>query len=206
MIDDGVIKFKLTLKKAAPLLAEDVIPLEKWRAILWRLNLIGEYPIEKIGYGNISQRLPQPKGGFVISGTQTGHHPHLKREHYTRVTNCDLNRNSIIAEGPIAPSSESLTHFALYDANPQINAIFHVHHTDLWELLIKNKSPAIEDSVSYGTREMAEAAKTLINGSDQGYFVMKGHQDGLIAYGPTTEIAGQILLKLYKELGPITDF
>lgn len=205
VIDDGVIKFKLTLKKAAPLLAEDVIPLEKWRAILWRLGLIGEYPIEKVGYGNISFRLAQPKNGFIISGTQTGQLPHLRREHYTRVTVCDLNKNSVLAEGPIAPSSESLTHYAIYDTNPQINAVFHVHHTELWERLIAANAPAIAATVPYGTREMADAAKTLIAGSDQGYFVMKGHQDGFIAYGPTTEVAGKILLKLYKELGPITD-
>ena len=205
VIDDGVIKFKLTLKKAAPLLSDEVLPLEKWRAILWRLGLIGEYPIEKVGYGNISQRLAQPKNAFVISGTQTGQLPHLRREHYTRVMTCDLGRNAVVAEGPIAPSSESLTHYALYDSNPQVTAIFHVHHTVLWERMITENSPAIEGNIPYGTREMAEAAKNLIAGSDQGLFVMKGHQDGIIAYGPSTEVAGKILLKLYKELGPITD-
>ena len=205
VIDDGVIKFKMTLKKAAPLLADDILPLEKWRAILWRLGLIGEYPIEKIGYGNLSARLANPKNAFVISGTQTGQYPHLKREHYTRVMTCDLQRNAVVAEGPIAPSSESLTHFAIYEANPQISAVFHIHHTVLWERMIANQAPAIEENVPYGTREMAEAAKALIAGSDQGLFVMKGHQDGIIAYGPTTEVAGKILLKLYKELGPITD-
>lgn len=205
VIDDGVIKFKLTLKKAAPLQADEVLPLEKWRAILWRLGLIGEYPIEKIGYGNISQRLPNPKNAFVISGTQTGQLPHLRREHYSRVMSCDLQKNAVHAEGPIAPSSESLTHYGIYESNPQITAIFHVHHAVLWERMIEKAEPSISADIPYGTKEMAEASKSLIAGSDQGLFVMKGHQDGIIAYGPSTEVAGRLLLKLYKELGPITD-
>lgn len=202
VIDDGVTKFKLTLKKAAPLPAADIIPLEKWRAILWRLGLIGEYPNEKIGYGNLSVRLPLPRGGFLITGTQTGQYPHLRREHYTRVTGCDSAKNTVSAVGPIGPSSESLTHFAIYESQPQIGAIFHVHHREIWQRMIDGDAESISDQISYGTREMAEAAKIAIQGKNQGVFVMKGHQDGIIAYGPNTDVAGKILLKLYRELGP----
>ncbi len=201
VIDDGVTKFKVTLKfSTAPSTAE-VVGLEKWRAILWRLGLIGEYPNEKIGYGNLSQRLTAPKNAFVITGTQTGERPHLKREHYTRVLACDLTRNSVEAQGPIAPSSESLTHFAIYESQPQIQAVFHVHHPELWARLIEENAPAIPEGVPYGTREMAEAAARIIQ-SDEGLFVMKGHQDGIIAYGPTPEVAGKALLRLYRRLGP----
>jgi ribulose-5-phosphate 4-epimerase/fuculose-1-phosphate aldolase len=164
--------------------------------------LIGEYPIEKVGYGNLSARLPLSRGGFIITGTQTGHIPHLNRHHYTRVLECDLSRNKVKAEGPIGPSSESLTHYGIYEVNPQINAIFHVHHRDIWQRMIDMNAESIADDVSYGTREMAEAAKNTIQGKDQGVFVMKGHQDGIIAYGPSTEAAGKILLKLYRDLGP----
>jgi len=202
VIDDGVVKFKLSLKMAPALAAEDIIPVEKWRAILWRLGLVGEYPIEKVGYGNLSVRLPTPKAGFLITGTQTGQHPHLTRRQYTRVVSCDPTKNSVKAEGPIGPSSESLTHYAIYDSNPQINAIFHVHHRQMWERMIETGAESISDSISYGTIEMADAARGAIQGKDSGAFVMKGHQDGIIAYGTTPEEAGKILLKLYRELGP----
>jgi hypothetical protein len=202
VIDDGVTKFKLTLKIAAAPSADEVLPIEKWRAILWRLGLIGEYPNEKIGYGNLSVRLPLPAGAFLITGTQTGKHPHLKRDQYSRVIGCDPVKNLVNASGQIGPSSESLTHFAIYDGQPQIGAIFHVHHREIWERMIENNSDAIEDRISYGTREMAEAAKAAIQGREQGVFVMKGHQDGILAYGPTPEVAGKILLKLYRDLGP----
>jgi len=202
VIDDGVTKFKLTLKMAAAPAAREVLPLEKWRAILWRLRFIGEYPNEKIGYGNLSVRLPLPAGAFLITGTQTGKHPHLKREQYTRVLSCDQAKNLVQAAGQIGPSSESLTHFAIYEGQPQIGAVFHVHHREIWDRMIENGSDAIEDRISYGTREMADAAREAIQGREQGVFVMKGHQDGILAYGPTPEAAGKILLKLYRDLGP----
>jgi ribulose-5-phosphate 4-epimerase/fuculose-1-phosphate aldolase len=204
VIDDGVTKFKLTLKMAPPLPSSEVISLEKWRAILWRLGMIGEYPKEKIGYGNLSQRLPLQKG-FVITGTQTGSKPHLKREHYCRVISCDPARNSVVASGQIGPSSESLTHFAIYESNSNVHAIFHIHHRELWEKMIATNAESISEKVNYGTPEMALEAKKAINGKDSGAFVMKGHQDGIIAYGTNPEEAGKILLKLYRELGPQTD-
>ncbi len=201
VIDDGVTKYKLTLKRVPALPASEVVELEKWRAILWRLGLVGEYPNEKIGYGNLSLRAG-PGNAFIISGTQTGHLPHLQRHHYCKVVGCDLPKQAVRAEGLIAPSSESLTHHALYEANPQIHAVFHVHHREIWERLVGDGSPAVESDVPYGTKEMAEASARLIAGADQGHFVMKGHQDGFIAYGPTPEAAGRILLKLYRKMGP----
>lgn len=201
-MDDGVTKFKLTLKMAAAPQTAEVVPVEKWRAILWRLRLVGEYPNEKIGYGNLSVRLPLLKNGFLITGTQTGHRPHLRREHYTRVVSCDPARNLVKAEGAIGPSSESLTHYAIYEAQPQVNAVFHVHHKLIWERMLTSGADAIDESIAYGTREMAEAAKLAIGGKDSGVIVMKGHPEGIIAYGPSPEVAGKLLLKLYRELGP----
>lgn len=201
MNDEGVTKYRLTLTLLAPFPAAVIVPLEKWRAILWRMGFIGEYPIEKVGYGNLSLRLPPPANAFIITGTQTGHRPHLGREHYTRVTDCDLQRNSVKAEGPIAPSSESLTHWALYAANPQIQCVFHVHHPQMWEHLLKNGAPKVGAGIGYGTKEMATAAAEVIQGQEEGHFVMEGHQDGIMAWGATPDAAGKILLKLHRELG-----
>jgi hypothetical protein len=77
--DEGVIKFKLTLKRAPAPEMIQVIALEKWRALLFKLGLIGEYPIDKIGYGNLSSRLQ--KKSFIITGSQTGHLAHLQAHH-----------------------------------------------------------------------------------------------------------------------------
>jgi len=199
ILDEGVIKFKFTLKKAPPLDEGSYIELEKWRIILFKMKLIGEYPIEKVGYGNISRKIAGTENEFIISGTQTGKYQNLNGLQYTRVVKCNLTKMNVEATGPIAPSSESLTHFAIYNACPHINAIFHVHSSDLWQYMIDNNMDATSETISYGTLEMADEAKKCIGNKKSGVFVMKGHQDGVISYGTSIEEAGKIILDTFKQ-------
>lgn len=196
--DEGVIKFKLTLKRAPAPEMNQVIALEKWRALLFKLGLIGEYPIEKVGFGNLSYRLQ--KKTFIITGSQTGHLAHLQSHHYTKVIDCDLKKGSVTAEGLIPPSSESLTHYGIYEANSAIQCVFHVHHAQLWKLLKDGPYDAIAEDIPYGTQEMAMAAKNLLDNKTSGIFVMKGHEDGIISYGTNVEEAGKIILEVYRKL------
>ncbi len=196
--DEGVIKFKLTLKRAPAPEQAQFIALEKWRALFYKLGLVGEYPNEKIGYGNLSSRLP--KKAFIITGSQTGHLAHLQAHHYTKVIECDLKKGSVTAEGLIPPSSESLTHFGIYEANQAIQYVFHVHHPKLWELLQNSESDFISEDIPYGTQEMANAAYQLLANKTSGIFVMKGHEDGIISYATTADDAGKNLLELYRKL------
>jgi hypothetical protein len=196
--EEGVIKFKLTLKRAPAPEMNEVIALEKWRALLFKLNLIGEYPIEKVGYGNLSARFN--KKNFIITGSQTGHLAHLQAHHYTKVIDCDLKKGSVSAEGLIPPSSESLTHYGIYEANPSIQYVFHVHHNQLWNLLISENYDSIAEDIPYGSLEMAQAASKLLDKKSCGIFVMKGHEDGFISYGATAEDAGRVLLELYRKI------
>ncbi|WP_408098869.1 class II aldolase/adducin family protein [Peredibacter sp. HCB2-198] len=196
--DEGVIKFKLTLKRAPAPEMNQVIALEKWRALFFKLGLIGEYPIDKIGYGNLSSRIG--KKNFIITGSQTGHLAHLQAHHYSKVIECDLKKGSVTAEGLIPPSSESLTHYGMYEANPNIHYVFHVHHQKLWEMMCNGPFDYISDDVPYGTQAMAEAASQLMGTKTSGIFVMKGHEDGIISYGATPEEAGKIILELYRKL------
>jgi|SRR5690554_1684775 len=194
--DEGAIKFQYTLKMAPAPEKEEFIKLEKWRALFYKLNLIGEYPIEKVGFGNLSARLTP--NTFVITGTQTGHLPHLQAQHYTKVTDCNLKKGTVTARGMIPPSSESLTHYAIYLANQDIKYVFHVHHAVMWKYMIGVEADSIADNIPYGTQEMANAAIELIDGRNSGAFVMKGHEDGIISYGRTAQEAGKILLDLYR--------
>lgn len=196
--DEGVIKFKFTLKRAPAPEMTQVISLEKWRALFFKLGLVGEYQTEKIGYGNLSSKVGLKS--FLITGSQTGHLAHLQAHHYTKVIECDLKKGSVTAEGLIPPSSESLTHFGIYECNPHIQYIFHVHHNKLWEMLINSPCDAISEDVQYGTQAMAEAASKIIGSKSSGLFVMKGHQDGIISYGTSAEETGKLLLDLYRKL------
>ena len=197
--DEGVIKFKLTLKRAPAPEQAQYIALEKWRALFYRLGFVGEYPNEKIGYGNLSSRMP--KKSFIITGSQTGHLPHLQAHHYTRVIECDLKKGSVTAEGLIPPSSESLTHYGIYEANSAIQCVFHIHHPQLWEMLSNSDVDFIDEEIQYGTQEMATAAQAILFQKSSGVFVMKGHEDGIISYAPSAEEAGKNLLDLYRKLG-----
>lgn len=196
--DEGIIKFKLTLKRAPAPEINQVIALEKWRALFFKLGLIGEYPIDKIGYGNLSSRLYRKT--FIITGSQTGHLAHLQAHHYTKVMECDLKKGSVTAEGLIPPSSEALTHYGIYETNPNILYVFHVHHQKLWELLKTGPYDSIGEDIAYGTQEMAEAAQKVIGDKTCGVFVMNGHEDGIIAYGNSADEAGKVILELYRKL------
>lgn len=196
--DDGVIKFKLTLKRAPAPEMKEVIALEKWRALFFKLGMIGEYPIEKVGFGNLSSRVI--KKTFIITGSQTGHLAHLQAHHYTKVIECDLKKGIVTAEGLIPPSSESLTHYGIYEANSQINCIFHVHHGALWKKMSEGNFDSISDEILYGSQEMANASQELIGNKTSGIFVMKGHDEGIISYGSSAEEAGKLILDLYRKL------
>jgi ribulose-5-phosphate 4-epimerase/fuculose-1-phosphate aldolase len=196
---EGVIKFKFNLKMSSQIEESLYINLEKWRVILFKMNLIGEYPTEKVGFGNLSRKVDPAQNQFIITGTQTGKYPNLDGSQYTKVTKCDLQKMSIEAMGPIAPSSESLTHYAIYESCPQVNAIFHVHHNELWKFMLSNNYTKTANNINYGTQEMAHEAQKCIGKNLKGIFVMEGHQDGIIAYGHSVEEAGKIILETLKE-------
>ncbi len=104
--------------------------------------------------------------------------------------------------GVIEASSEVLTHAAIYEANPKIKAIFHIHSKSIWEKMIEDKSDFTDASIPYGTLEMARATQACIKGKDAGVFCMHGHEDGVVIYGRTLDEVGHLTLELYhKYLG-----
>ena len=195
MKDTGVIKFNCKWIKAAPQASDLLFNINNWRDKIFELGFIGLND-EDIGYGNISIRLNQKE--FIISGSATGKLKELTNEHYTKVINYDLDKNSITAEGPILASSESLTHAAIYECDKNVNAIIHIHNTKLWNELM-NKVPTTNKDVEYGTPAMAMEMKRLYNETNlrnEKIIVMAGHQDGIISFGKDLNEAGNLLLKL----------
>ena len=198
--EEGVTKFDLAFTPAAPLPDAPLAVLNAWRSILWRLGLIGQDPARYggVGFGNVSQRLKSASAlRFVISGTQTGALAALDARHYAVVSACHPARNRVDAEGPIAPSSESLTHGMLYRVDPAIRFIFHVHSSDIWSAPALDL-PRTADRIAYGTPAMArEMARLWRRGAlaRQRVLIMGGHTDGVIAFGRTAEQAGMALLR-----------
>lgn len=204
-IDDGVIKYdRSNFTQCEPLKYSEFAILETWRSQLFKLNLIGEYPIEQVGFGNMSEAINYKDLSdfhgtqFVITGTQTGKHSKLTGEHYTRVLSYDIAHQKIQVMGPVEASSEALTHAAIYEANSEIKAIFHIHSKEIWQGMITDHLPATHQDIPYGTLEMANAVKDLIASSSHGVICMKGHEDGVIAYAENAQKAGELILELYS--------
>ena len=194
MIDEGVVKYSCEWVLGERVALESFQSLIQWRNHIHKLGLIGVYD-NGIGFGNISIRIPHTLQ-FIISGSQTGHLAQLEPEHYTVVTDFDIQHNHLTCCGPIQASSESLTHAAIYSYQPDINAIIHVHHPQLWRDLLY-QVPTTRKQVQYGTPEMAKEMFRLFdqeNLSQQKILVMAGHEDGFLTFGKDLDEAGEILL------------
>jgi hypothetical protein len=195
---EGVIQFQLDFTPAPPLPAADLAELNAWRGLLYRLGLTGRDPDRYGGlaYGNVSLRLDAHR--FVVSGTQTGGLAELGAEHYSVVTRIDLEYNRLWAEGPIPPSSEALTHGAVYQSSTA-RCVLHVHSPELWQFAADLSIPVTPADIGYGTPAMAEAVGRLAQGADSRVIAMGGHQDGLIAFAPTLDQAALPLIRLLAE-------
>ncbi len=201
---EGTLKFQLRFTPASPVDLCAHRALNAWRRILFLLQLIGQDPTryEGYGFGNISQRIapfdaPPPLRRFIITGTQTGGLPHLGAEHYAIVTECRPELNLVVAEGPIKPSAESLTHGSVYALDSSARFVMHAHSPDIWQRAHQLNIPTTHADVPYGTPEMAAEVARLFAETDvaaQHIFCMGGHEDGVIAFGATAEEAGSVML------------
>ena len=157
--EEGVIKFDLAFDHQ-PLVDIDISQLRAWRNILKQLGLLGQDPDRYggFGFGNISAR---SAGGFVISGSQTGNLPDCGLEGYAEVTAWSLPDNRIVARGAVKPSSESLTHAAVYDVSPEARFVYHVHSPAIWRRASHLGIPVTDAGVAYGTPAMAQQVGRL---------------------------------------------
>jgi len=204
MQEEGVIKFDLQFIEKPLALATDLAELNAWRKILWQLSLIGKDPQRYGGYGfgNLSQRIApfnaeKKRRAYLISGSQTGALANLDAGHYVVVNEYDAENNRIMAEGPIKPSSESLTHGMIYDMDINIRVILHAHSPDIWRHAQELGLPVTDKEVPYGTPAMAGEVERLFHGTNvqqTGIFSMAGHEDGIISFGRTPAEAGTRML------------
>ncbi|MEN8259610.1 MAG: class II aldolase/adducin family protein [Pseudomonadota bacterium] len=198
---EGVIKFRLRHRFSQACELDYIRQLNPWRSILYRLGLIGQDPVryDGLGFGNISQRLTGTgKPTFIISGTQTGGKPQLIPEDYTVVFEADPQRNVIESKGPIKPSSEALTHAAVYDAAPHVRCVIHVHCPEIWQSTRALMLPSTTSEIGYGTPEMAHSVSRLFKTGQLdriNVFTMLGHEDGVVAFGETAEAASLELIR-----------
>ncbi|MCB1644526.1 MAG: class II aldolase/adducin family protein [Pseudomonadales bacterium] len=193
---EGVIKYANFHEHSDPGLA---IPaeLQHWRERLMQAGLVGQDPARYDGYGfgNLSVRVGT---GLLVTGSQTGHVREALAQHFALVTRWDTANNALWSQGLVAPSSESMSHAAVYDACPEVAAVFHAHSPDIWQAVDRLGIAATGAEIPYGTPEMAVAVARLVQ-SASGILVMKGHEDGVLSWGTTGAEAGEILMQALRE-------
>ena len=193
--ETGVVKFQCehVAVELAPFSGFD--ELNACRRRLLQLRMIGVDACG-IGYGNLSVRAGDASQ-FYITGSGTGRRPQLTLADYAHVTAYDFARNWLRCEGRTIASSESLTHAAVYESDPQVRAVIHCHARELWTRLL-DRAPATSADVEYGTPEMAFEVQRLFRETrvrDEQVFAMAGHPDGIVAFSATADNAFAVLMR-----------
>ncbi len=204
---EGTIQFAYNLSPSD----EDILDqaafseLAAWRSILFALDLLGQTP-DKYGgyaYGNLSCAL---ESGFAITASQTSGAQELIPEHVVRVVDANLERFWIEAEGSEPPSSESITHAMIYQADERSRFVFHIHSTEIWSARAELNLPETASEVAYGSREMAGAVNQLLanNQSRPLVFATAGHEDGIFALGHHARDCGGLLVSYLAKARALT--
>jgi hypothetical protein len=194
---EAVIKFSLEHQTAAACKDSDIEDLERWRTLLLARGFIGRDPARYrgLGFGNLSKRMEN--GAVLITGSQTGQLKNLTPAQYAKIMEFDPGRNWLHSVGLVKPSSEAMTHVAVYQSVPKARYVFHTHCPGIWSAREELNIPTTDSRYECGTSEMFFEVRRLLlerNIADQGILAMGGHEHGIITWGPTADRAGAVLL------------
>jgi ribulose-5-phosphate 4-epimerase/fuculose-1-phosphate aldolase len=188
------VKFTYECARAEIAAFDQLAELNECRRKLRELHLIG-VDSNGIGFGNLSVR-DGATAKFYVTGSATGGLSKLALTDCVRVVAYDFEKNWVGYEGAAIPSSESLTHAAIYESDPMAIAVIHCHDLVLWRTLLEHGARSSK-AVAYGTPEMAYEIMRLFNASDvrtRNILVMAGHEGGIIAFGKNFKTAFGILM------------
>jgi ribulose-5-phosphate 4-epimerase/fuculose-1-phosphate aldolase len=213
MQKEGIIKYKCEQIYSDVVEHKQIVDINLIRTFLFDLQLIGvDYTenTEGIGFGNISKKLTDSK--FIISGSGTGINRILSAKDYSIVEECDINENFVRCSGIVAASSESLSHFAIYQQLKNVNYVIHIHSLEIWNNYL-NKLPTTDKKAEYGTPDMAwsiqkcilrnlnkniENSNKNIENSLKNIIIMTGHLAGMLFYGDNLNEIYKSIIELMK--------
>lgn len=196
MQSEAVIRFACEHVRAPACEERDILELNEWRRKLRALRLVGRDPARYggLGYGNLSRKLAG--GELLITGSQTGHLQELTPAHFVRILDFDPDRNWIRSRGLVAPSSETLTHLAIYRSAAEAGFVFHAHCPEVWQARAELGLPMTDPKFECGTIELYHAVVELLHDPAvcrRRILVMGGHRDGVMSWGETADQAGSVL-------------
>jgi L-ribulose-5-phosphate 4-epimerase len=174
--------------------------LNAYRRKLLDLHLIGLDP-SGVGFGNLSVR-DCVTDNFYITGSATGGIQELTLADCAKVVACDFKMNRVRYEGSALPSSESLTHAAIYESDAGTGAVIHCHNSKLWAVVL-NEAPTTSKAGDYGTPEIANEIMQLFtrtNLRSRKIVVMAGHEGGIVTFGKDLQEAFAVLMREGKKI------
>ncbi len=210
--DEGVIKFNASHEEReleSSRYGEVACQLVAWRSIMMQTGLVGQDPNRYggAGYGNVSARVGAPSAPlgerpFLVSGTQTGGLPCVSLDDFALVKEYNYLRNSVESAGLTQPSSEAMTHGAIYDLSSTIRFVFHGHCPTIWSQATLLGIPQTDPAVAYGTPDMAREVQRLYRESplpNKRVLSMGGHEDGIVVFGRSPHEAGSALMRVLAD-------
>src|SRR4051794_25705343 len=89
------------------------------------------------------------KQEFLHHGFSDGWSPQAAFTGRVRVVDYDFKKNWLRYEGAAVPSSESLTHAAIYESESSTTAVIHCHDSVSWWTLL-DRAPTTSKRIPYG--------------------------------------------------------
>lgn len=121
---------------------------------------------------------------------------------YSIIKNYNFENFYLESYGITQPSSEALTHAAIYEIFSNVHAIIHIHNDNIWKYMLDNSFFYTKD-VEYGTREMIKEIYRIYNKftiDDGSIFAMKGHPGGIVSFGRDLNSSYNSILEISKML------
>ncbi len=151
-------------------------------------------PYKNGSYGNLSFRL-KDGNAFIVTASHTSLADCTTNDKFVKVSHVDLAKGVVYATGSRKPSSESMLHYAIYDARPDIQAIFHGHCEKISKNAEKLGIPITHKEEPYGTINLVKRVLEIL---DDSYFLeMRNH--GFLSFGKSLDQAGNRALEFLEK-------
>lgn len=180
----SAVKFKTVFTSNVPPDDDRTPELKSWCRIFHERKLAR--PHKWGSYGNLSFR--DSKGSFIITGSGVRFGEEWIENPFVRVLSCNMENSLVHAEGTRDPSSESMLHYSIYQARPEINAVFHGHSRRILERAADLGLTQTLSEEPYGSVSLARSIVEVLDLNS--FIAIRAH--GFVSLGLTMKEAGEL--------------
>lgn len=182
------VKFKTEMVgKTIPQDSSQLEKLKYWCKVFHDENLAPPY--EGGSFGNLSYRTNGDS--FIITASNNSLENSCSNDSFVVVDSINFEKGLVYAKGIRKPSSEAMVHSAIYNARPDVQAIFHGHCDIISSRVEELGIPETKKEEPYGTIELVREVREILE--DNSFIEMKNH--GFISLGKTLDDTRNLTLK-----------